>query len=113
MLIYTKNLDWERLKRNANNPDKVTRMVIDSIPSWASHIKNIQNNQRYYAAVYLRNVLAIPFKTRMALVNTLTEGIAVTGLTAYFVSIEELIDYCDKDKLLSALKELYNAQDIY
>lgn len=113
MLIFTKNLDWERLKRNAKHPESAVELVDSSIPTWASHIKNIQNNQRYYAAVYLRNVLSIPFKTRMELVNTLTEGISVSGLTSYFVSLEELIDYCNKEALVKALEELTYAQDIY
>lgn len=113
MLIFTKNLDWERLKRNSNHPERVIELVNGSIPAWASYIRNIQNNQRYYAAVYLRNVLSIPFKVRMGLVNALTDGISVSGLTSYFVSLEELIDYCDKEALAKALEELTYAQDIY
>lgn len=113
MLIFTKDLDWELLKKHAGNPEKLVALVDSSIPAWAAHINNIHNNQRYYAAVYLRNVLSIPFKQRMEVVNKLTEDISVSGLTSYFVSVEELIDYCNKDSLVKALKELSYAQDIY
>ncbi len=110
MLIYTKELNWEKLKAFSKNPDRVVKEVESVIPKWAAHINNIYNNQRYFAAIYLRNVLAIPFKERMAVVNALTDGISLSGLTAYFVSIEELIDYCDKEDLLEALKRLSNAE---
>lgn len=111
MLIYTKNVNWKKLKSMASKPEAAVPYVLSLIPDWAAHIRNIKNNQRYYASVYMRKVYALPFKDRMAIVNALTENISVSGLTNCFISIEEILDVCDKEALLAALKEYKNAQN--
>lgn len=105
MLIYTKNMNWEYLKQCIASERSITQVVDSHIPDWCSHIDGIYDNQRYYAAIYLRRVLSLPFKPRMNAVRELCENIAVKGLCTTFISIEELLSVIDKDKLIEALEE--------
>lgn len=110
MLIFTKNVNWEKIKRNVNSPDEAVAYVKGLVPVWAKHIQNIENNQRYFAACYIRNVYALSFHDRMGLARALTEGIALTGLTTGFVALEDVITQCSKEDLIGALLEVYNAE---
>lgn len=112
MLIFTKQVDWEKLKRKTRKPDEAITYVENLVPKWARHIQNIVNNQRYYAAVYMRNVYALPYKERMAITLSLTDGISLTGLTASFIALDELLQVCNKDELLGALVEISNVESI-
>lgn len=106
MLIFTKNVNWGLLKRKVHNPEEAVDYVCGLVPKWAQHLQNIQNNQRYYAAVYMRNVYTLPYRERMTIVKALTDGISLTGLTSGFVALDEVIASCNKENLLGALLEV-------
>ncbi len=111
MLIFTNKVDWEKVKKFTYNPESALKYVDSLVPEWARHIQNIQNNQRYFVAVYMRNVYSIPYKDRMNLVKVLTDGISLSGLSTGFVALDELIDACDKETLKQALMEVSDIED--
>ncbi|MCM1219038.1 MAG: hypothetical protein NC548_31535 [Lachnospiraceae bacterium] len=61
-------------------------------------------NQRYFVAIHLRNVLSIPFKQRKEMVEALVDGISITGDMSCFISITDILDACDKQKLSKMLE---------
>lgn len=110
MLIFTKNVNWEKLKSKTRNPEEAVEYIKSLVPKWAKHIQNIENNQRYFAACYIRDVYSLPFHDRMGIARALTENISLTGMTSGFVALEDVITLCSKEDLKGALLEVYNAK---
>jgi len=105
MLIGNTIIDYEVLKSFVGKPDELVTYVTNSVPSWARHIECLVNNQRFYVAIHLRNVLTLPYHARMELVNALVEGIHIQGIISSFTSITDLVNACDKQALHAMLKE--------
>lgn len=81
------------------------------VPIWARHMDVLVNNQRYYLAINIRNMLSIPYKQRDELVKILTDNIRIAGVITGFTPITELVDNCDKDKLIQMLEVKLNEQN--
>lgn len=108
----TLQLDYKRLKTFANNPDALISYVEDLVPIWARHIPGIVENQRYYVAVHLRNVLSLPYKTRMSMVEALTRDISLSGVMSGFTGITDIVDSCDKEMLARMIeRKLYYGEE--
>lgn len=105
MIIGTDQFKPEEFKRYVMYPEEVVAYSDNSIPLWARHIPNIQNNQRYYYAVKVRGMLSIPFKQRSKLIDVLTDGISISGAMDRFIPIMSVIMACDKDTLVKLLEE--------
>lgn len=104
MIVGTTDIDMQYIRQHVGDPDTIVKYACSLVPSWASHIQGIMDNQRYLVAVKLRNMLSIPYKVRESATSALIEGISLYGMVNDFVSITEIIDLCDKDKLAEALK---------
>lgn len=104
MLVGTTNINYKELKTFANNPQDLVYYVDNLVPIWARHIKGITDNQRYFVAIHLRDVLSLPYKTRMSMVDVLVKDITLTGVMSGFTSITDIVDACDKDSLIHMIE---------
>lgn len=104
MIIATTDIDYGYIKSNVTEPDKVLKYVNGLIPAWAAHVRNIQDNQRYYVAIHVRNILTIPYKIRKTLTDRLIGGISLYGMINNFVTLDDILNECDKSKLIDALR---------
>lgn len=95
MIVGTTKLNYSELKRFVGRPAELVTYVESLVPSWARNVPYITQNQRYFVAIHLRNVLTIPYKPRMELVNALVDKIALAGIMTDFTPITEIVDSCD------------------
>lgn len=86
-------------------PDTAPNYIKNLIPQWALCIPGIVNNQRYFHAINVRNATSVPYKIRTPVVQSLVEGIAINGICTEFITVDELLDACDKEALILLLKE--------
>lgn len=108
MIVGTTSLDYKELKMFVDKPEELVCYVDNLVPMWAKHIKGIVYNQRYYVAVHLRNVLTIPYKSRMAMVDALIKDVTLTGIMSDFTSIIDIVESCNKESLLHMIEEEIN-----
>lgn len=103
MIIAERKLDYSYLKDNISNTEKIVDYAIGLVPKWARHIESVVDNQRYYVAIHLRNMLSIPYKLRSNATNKLIDGITISGMMSDFVTIDEILNECNKEQLVQAL----------
>ncbi len=103
MIIGENTINYNTLRSYSHDLNGLVSYVRSMIPIWAIHIPHIEDNQRYYVALHLRKVLSIPYKLRKEMVETLVDGIHISGSVSGFVTIHDIISMCDRDKLLEAL----------
>lgn len=106
MLIFKTDIDSAFIKQNQTEPDIIVDYAISLVPTWAVHIRGIVDNQRYYVAVKVRNMLTIPYKTRENITRALIDGISLFGMLNDFVTLDEVLQLCDKEKLVEALRRV-------
>lgn len=106
MLVAVIDIDTEFIKQHQMEPESIVRYAVSLVPSWAVHIRGIVDNQRYYVAVRVRNMLTIAYKTREAITNALIREISLYGMLNDFITLDELLDECDKTKLSEALRRI-------
>ena len=104
MIVGTTDVSVEDLKVVVNSHRDIVEYAVSLVPTWARHVKGIVNNQRYFVAVTLRNITSIPYKTRQPLIMKLLDGVALTGLATNVCSITSIVDMCDKELLVEALR---------
>lgn len=109
MIIGTRDIKTEEVKRYADDPSGLVAYVEGLVPVWARHINCLAHNQRFYVAIHLRNVLTLPYKVRMSMASTLLEGIQVRGVMSSFTPITDILDACDKEALLEMLEQEVNS----
>ena len=105
MVIGTKDLNYDIIRTFVNHPEDLPSYSDSLVPIWAQHITAIINNQRYYTAIMVRNMLTIPFKERKLMVDYLIKGITLVGVVTDFVCIEDIIKACNEEELLRVLEE--------
>lgn len=110
LIIYTKNINWVTMQGVFDAPDTAANYVKNLIPQWALCVPSIVNNQRYYHAINVRNATSVPYKVRTPVVQSLVEGISISGICTDFITIDELLNACDKDSLITLLKEFKNGR---
>lgn len=104
MIVGTTNINNDELKSIVNNNEDIVDYAESLVPLWARHLRGVIHNQRYYVAVLLRNVTSIPYKTRRTHIDKLLDGIALSGVANNVCSVYDILDMCDKDKLIEALE---------
>lgn len=104
MIVGTATIRDEDIKRVVNSDSDIIDFSNSLIPTWARHIKGVSDNQRYIVAVYLRNVSTIPYKKRKPLIDKLLCDIALTGVANSLCTITDIVNMCDKAKLVDALR---------
>lgn len=105
MIIGKKEIDYKALRTYQNRISELVDYVDKMIPNWAYHIKGIHENQRYYVAIHLRNVLTIPYKVRKEMLDTLIRGINISGKCDCFIDVHDIVLKCNTDVLRDCLKE--------
>ena len=105
MLIGSTEIDYNFIKRNVSEPDRICMYAEDLVPVWARHLPNITDNQKYYLAIRIRNAISIPYKLRSNLVKELTKGVSISGLVHQVTTIEQIIAACDTETLARVLEE--------
>lgn len=110
MIVGRTNLNYVELKRFVGKPQELVAYTENLVPVWARHVSAIVDNQRYYVAIHLRNVLTIPYKQRKELVDALIKGITITGVMSSFTSITEIVDACDKSMFIKMVEVKYNEE---
>lgn len=111
MLIGTSEIKTDALRGYIDNPSGLVAYVEDMVPVWARHIRCLAHNQRFYVAVHLRQVLSLPYKTRMSMANVLLEGIQLRGIMSSFTPITDILGVCDKEALIEMLKQEMQYED--
>lgn len=106
MIVATTEINNDYIKQHQTDPESIVEYATSLVPAWAAHIRGITDNQRYYVAVKVRNMLTIAYKTREAICNALIDGVSLFGMLNDFVTLDELLDMCDKDKLAEALRRM-------
>lgn len=104
MIIGTDKLNYDELKLFLTEPTSLITYVDNTVPCWARHIPHIIDNQRYYVAIHIRNVLSIPYKVRVSAANVLIENIRVQGVVTTFTPITDILDICNKEALIKILR---------
>ena len=107
MLIATDELNFTELLGYQNDPGALRSYVESLVPAWASNIPGIYDNQRFYVAVKLRNTISLPYKTRLAMANSLIENTHLRGLMSNFVTLDTMLKSCDTDILCKLLESKY------
>lgn len=105
MIIGRKEIDYVALRAYQFKIGELVPYVEQLVPKWARNIKGITDNQKYYVAIHLRNVLTIPFKTRRDMLDALLYGVNISGICTYFIDIHDIVKSCDTDILRECLKE--------
>lgn len=113
MLIATSNIDYENVRNLVDKPQELVIYVESLIPKWAKHIPNITDNQRFYYAIHIRKMLTIPYKTRIALVEALIDGIVIRGLINQFIDLNDMLDACNKKALVDIINERLSDEKRY
>lgn len=111
MLVGSTDLNFAEIKKFVGRPLDIVAYATSLVPIWARHMDVLVNNQRYYLAINIRNMLSIPYKQRDELVKILTANIRIAGVITGFTPITELVDNCDKDKLIQMLEVKLNEQN--
>ena len=73
------------------------------VPRCIRHIQAIVDNQKYLAALYLRNIQSIPYNTRKQRCEELLSGISVTGVINTVTDFEDILLQVDMDLLITFL----------
>lgn len=105
MLIAEKTIDYEVIHQLSNKPSSIVTYIESLVPRWASHIEGITDNQRFYAAIHIRKMLTIPYPIRNAIVEALVKDICINGVVYDFVTINDLIEMCNKELLACMIEE--------
>lgn len=105
MVVGTTYIDYNKINTFVGHPSQFKDWVDSLVPCWAKHIEGIIDNQRYYIAIHLRQVISIPYVQRMELINPLIENIKIKGSVDGFVAITDILALCDTKVLVEALKE--------
>lgn len=111
VLVGSTDLNFAEIKKFVGRPLDIVAYATSLVPIWARHMDVLVNNQRYYLAINIRNMLSIPYKQRDELVKILTANIRIAGVITGFTPITELVDNCDKDKLIQMLEVKLNEQN--
>lgn len=106
MLVFTMSIDTGYIKQHQMDPNSIVDYAISLVPNWAAHIRGIVDNQRYYVAVKVRNMLTLPYKTREAITTALITNISLFGMLNDFVALDEVLALCDKERLVDALRRV-------
>ena len=106
MVIGCDNLNYDELLRFVNDTDSMIKYVEHLVPKWARHIPGILDNQRFFTAIHLRKVMTIPYHQKMRLVNALVENITISGISDQFITIDNIIESCDKEQLRALVEDL-------
>ena len=99
MIIYTRDLDFNKVCTIVNSHGNLVRYVENLVPTWARCFPHIVDNQRYYVAMQLRSILQVPFKVRKAYVEELCNGLSLRGLTTVCITVSEVLAVCNMDSL--------------
>lgn len=108
MLIGESNLDYEVIRKLAGDKAGLVAYVENLVPTWARHIPQIVSNQRYYAAIHIRNMLQMPFLLRKEMCAQLLKGCAVHGVINEFVPVAQLFEECDTEALIRLFRRNCN-----
>lgn len=104
MIVGTSNIDLSKLKSAVLNGEDIVDYSNSLVPVWARHIKGIESNQRYYVAITLRGMSSIPYKMRKPYIDRLIDGITLSGVANNVCTIYDILNMCNKDKLIESLK---------
>ncbi len=107
MLIGSDALNYSVLHSLAGDTKGLLAYVDSLVPTWARHIPELKMNQRYFAAVHIRNMLNIPFAQRKEMYTALIEDCSVHGLINNFIPISQIFDLCDTAALAELLRRDY------
>lgn len=105
MLVGTTDVNSTELRKYVNFPEKLVTYTEELVPVWARHMTCLLENQRYYVAVLLRNMIQIPYKTRESCIEALLSNISISGVMGTFIPITDIIEFCDKEMLIKALSQ--------
>lgn len=104
MIVGDSNVDYALIRRYISQPELFPKAVELTVPIWCRHLTAVIYNQRYMYAVYTRNLISIPYKQKQAMLQKLLEGVSITGTTTTFVSITDILNVCNKEKLAEMLE---------
>lgn len=110
MLIGTAEVDFETISSLRNNVNEIVSFVENSVPKWARNIPHIKDNQRYYVAIHVRNLLSMPYKERKSITDALINGIRISGVISAFTPIVDILNVCDKKALLEMIRSELNGE---
>ena len=113
MIIYTRTVDWDSLKVLWNYPDRAVSYVESLIPLWARCFPHIVDNQRFYHAIQIRGYISVAYKLRTPVVNELVKDIRLFGLCGEFLTVDELLQECDRESLIKSLRIKLDEGDLY
>lgn len=107
MIVGTKELNFDELKLFVTDDASLITYVENLIPQWAKCFPHIVDNQRYYVAIHIRDVLTLPYKVRKKATEALVKNVQLHGVMNNFVDLKEIMSSCDTKALGAMLLEDY------
>lgn len=105
MLIGSTDIDNELVTELVDNHKALIAYAESLVPLWAKHLPHVINNQRYYMALMIRNMLHISFYVRMSACKCLMEGCYICGIVNEVIPISRVFDACNTELLVKMLKK--------
>lgn len=110
MIVGTTKLNYGEIKGYIHKPQELKAYCTTLVPLWARHIDAIVNNQMYYVAIRIRDMLSIPYKLRQEMITCLIKDVQLTGVVSSFTSITDIIGACNKEQLSRMIEVKLNGE---
>lgn len=104
MIVGTKDIDLEELRRSAKDATSLINYAESLVPRVLRHHVAIVNNQKYLVALYLRNMNSIPYKRRINLCEELLAEVSVTGVINTIIDFNDILTSINIDELIDYLE---------
>lgn len=105
MIVGTKDFDFEELKLATESDEQLQDFVVRLVPTFLRHIQPVMDNQKYYVALYIRNMQSIPYQIRKDRSEKLLEGVSITGVINTVIDFSDILLYTNVETLLRYLEE--------
>lgn len=99
MIVGCKDIDLYEVRQHCHNVNTLRDYSDSLVPRILRHDKRIINNQRYYVALFVRNIKSIQFNRRKELYEGLLEGVSISGLANEVYDFEDLMSVIDVNRL--------------
>ena len=106
MLIGKIDLDKNILRKYLRDPEKIKEYSNSVIPKEFNHLKELQDNQLYYTAMFLRKMGLSDYKTIQDTINALLSGVRITGYVDELIEVDSLYMFVDMDRVNLYLERL-------
>lgn len=103
MIIGSKDVDYDLLKAATKSNNALANYAVSLVPRCIRHIPQIVDNQKYFVALTLRDLKAIPYTLRKERCEELLHGVSIAGVVNTIIDFEDILLQVDMDLLVQYL----------